>query len=201
MIFVTVGTDGPFDRLVAAVDRWAGETGRTDVIAQIGRSKLQARFMKSHEFLDPPQFAEHFAAAEFVIAHAGMGTILSALRYEKPLVVMPRRAALGEQRNDHQLATARRLMEMGKVTVAFDEAALLQHLQHAHELQVREPIGPVRAAGADRRDSRIRPRCTDGAAQPAGLGPGESAAAAMKSLAVLAMSRPVVGRVALCPPT
>lgn len=142
MIFVTVGTDGPFDRLVAAVDRWAGETGRTDVIAQIGRSKLQTRFMQSHEFLDPPQFAEHFAAAEFVIAHAGMGTILSALRYEKPLVVMPRRAALGEQRNDHQLATARRLMEMGKVTVAFDEAALLQHLQHAHELQVREPIGP-----------------------------------------------------------
>lgn len=142
MIFVTVGTDAPFDRLVAAVDRWAGESGRTDVVAQIGHSKLQPRFMRSYEFLEPPEFQEHFASAEFVIAHAGMGTILSALRHEKPLVVMPRRATLGEQRNEHQLATARRLLEMGKVTVAFDEAELLLRLGHVHELHARDPIGP-----------------------------------------------------------
>lgn len=143
MIFVTVGTDGPFDRLIAAVDKWAGENGRTDIVAQIGRSKLQPRFMRWHEFLDPPRFQEHFAAAELVIAHAGMGTILSALRYEKPLLVMPRRATLGEQRNEHQLATARRLQEMGKITVAFDEADLLMHLGRSHELTAaRDPIGP-----------------------------------------------------------
>ena len=71
-----------------------------------------------------------------------MGTILSALRYEKPLLVMPRRATLGEQRNEHQLATARRLQETGKVTVAFDEAELLLRLAHLHELQARDPIGP-----------------------------------------------------------
>ena len=114
MIFVTVGTDGPFDRLIATVDRWAGENGRTDVVAQIGRSTLQPRFVEAHRFLDPPRFSEYFASAEFVIAHAGMGTILSALRYGKPLIVMPRRASLGEQRNEHQLATARRLQELGK---------------------------------------------------------------------------------------
>lgn len=142
MIFVTVGTDGPFDRLVKAVDRWAGEHGRTDVVAQIGRSDLQPRFMRSHQFLDPPQFAEYFASAEFVIAHAGMGTILSALRYGKPLVVMPRRATLGEQRNEHQLATARRLLELGKVTVAFDEGELRMRLAQVHELQAKAAIGP-----------------------------------------------------------
>jgi UDP-N-acetylglucosamine transferase subunit ALG13 len=142
MIFITVGTDGPFDRLVDAVDRWAGERGRTDVVAQIGRSKLQPRFMRSYQFLDPPQFATYFASAEFVIAHAGMGTILSALRYNKPLLVMPRRASLGEQRNDHQLATARRLMEMGKVAVAADEAELLTRLDRLHELHAAESIAP-----------------------------------------------------------
>jgi exopolysaccharide biosynthesis glucuronosyltransferase PssE len=142
MIFVTVGTDGPFDRLVAAVDRWAKETGRADVVAQIGRSTLRPRFMRWHEFLEPPQFQEHFASAEFVIAHAGMGTILTALRHQKPLLVMPRRATLGEQRNEHQLATARRLLEMGKVTVAFDEAELRMCLARVHELQTRDPIGP-----------------------------------------------------------
>jgi len=143
MIFVTVGTDAPFDRLITTVDQWAGENGRQDVVAQIGRSDLRPRFMRAyHQFLDPPQFAEHFASAEFVIAHAGMGTILSALRYGKPLIVMPRRATLGEQRNEHQLATARRLSEMGKVTVAFDETELASRLMQLEPLRAVDPIGP-----------------------------------------------------------
>jgi UDP-N-acetylglucosamine transferase subunit ALG13 len=142
MIFVTVGTDGPFDRLVSAMDRWAEENARTDVVAQIGRTRLRPRFLQSHEFLEPPQFNEYFASAELVIAHAGMGTILSALRHNKPLVVMPRRASLGEQRNEHQLATARRLREMGKLVVAFDEHELRMRLAETHEWRVRDPIGP-----------------------------------------------------------
>jgi hypothetical protein len=55
---------------------------------------------------------------------------------------MPRRASLGEQRNEHQLATARRLLEKGKVSVAFDERELVARLGHAEELRAREPIGP-----------------------------------------------------------
>jgi UDP-N-acetylglucosamine transferase subunit ALG13 len=98
--------------------------------------------MQSHEFLEPPQFREYFSSAELVIAHAGMGTILSALRYEKPLLVMPRRASLGEQRNEHQLATARRLKEMGKIVVAFDEDELRMRLAEARDWPARAPIGP-----------------------------------------------------------
>jgi UDP-N-acetylglucosamine transferase subunit ALG13 len=141
MIFVTVGTDGPFDRLIATVDHWAGETGRNDVVAQVGRTTFRPRFMQFHQFLEPPEFMQCFASATLVIAHAGMGTILSALRYEKPLLVMPRRAALGEQRNEHQLATARRLHEMGKVTVAFDESELLSRLTQIQDIRARNPIG------------------------------------------------------------
>ena len=74
-----------------------------------------------------------------------MGTILSALRYEKPILVMPRRASLGEQRNDHQLATARRLHEAGKVSVAFDEVELAASLRH-HRYKAPAPIGPYAEA-------------------------------------------------------
>ena len=35
MILVTVGTDGPFDRLVEAVDRWAGDTPQVAVRAAV----------------------------------------------------------------------------------------------------------------------------------------------------------------------
>jgi len=142
MIFVTVGTDGPFDRLIRAVDLWAAQAGRTDVFAQIGKSTLKPRFIQYAEFLEPPEFQDRFMAARLVISHAGMGTILTALRYGKPLLVMPRRAGLGEQRNDHQLATARRLSAMGKIVVAFDEPELMAMLGTVDELAARESTGP-----------------------------------------------------------
>jgi exopolysaccharide biosynthesis glucuronosyltransferase PssE len=128
VIFVTVGTDGPFDRLIQAVDRWAGESGRRDVFAQIGRSTLQPRHIQYVQFLEPPEFAERFRSAAVVVSHAGMGTILTALHQRKPVLVMPRRATLGEQRNEHQLATAHHLSEQGKITVAIDEDALRAQL-------------------------------------------------------------------------
>lgn len=142
MIFVTVGTDLPFNRLVRVVDEWARDNQRTDVFAQIGETDWTPSFIPSKRFLEPPEFSKHFSSASVIVAHAGMGTILSALRYGKPIVVMPRQAALGEQRNDHQLATAKRLLEMQKVQVAFDEAELREKLGKLEELTARETIGP-----------------------------------------------------------
>jgi UDP-N-acetylglucosamine transferase subunit ALG13 len=142
MIFVTVGTDLPFDRLVRVVDEWAGASGRTDVFAQIGASRLVPTHLPYSTFLPPDQFARRFAEARVIVAHAGMGTILSALRWQKPILVMPRRASLGEQRNDHQLATARRLSQIGKVDVAVDEGELRQRLEALDTLKPRDAIGP-----------------------------------------------------------
>jgi len=142
VIFVTVGTDGPFDRLVRTIDLWAAETRRTDVFAQIGKSALRPGFIQYTDFLEPPEFLKRFAAARLVISHAGMGTILMALRYTKPLLVFPRRAALGEQRNDHQLATAMRLSALGKIEVAFDESELIGRLTNIEGVAARATTGP-----------------------------------------------------------
>ena len=141
MIFVTVGTELPFNRMVRVVDDWAKAAGRSDVVAQIGETDWQPTHIGWSKFLQPPEFARHFAEAEVVVAHAGMGTILSALQWEKPLLVMPRRASLGEQRNEHQLATARHLSELGKINVATDEAELRAKLDGMGELRAREKIG------------------------------------------------------------
>ena len=140
MIFVTVGTELPFDRLTKVVDQWVARTGRTDVFAQIGRTDWTPCAMAHRKLLEPAEFASRFAEASVIIAHAGMGTILSALHAAKPILVMPRLAALGEQRNEHQLATARRMREMGKVAVAFDEAELSHELGRIEELRATHPI-------------------------------------------------------------
>jgi UDP-N-acetylglucosamine transferase subunit ALG13 len=141
MIFVTVGTELPFNRMVRVVDEWAKATRRSDVIAQIGETDWQPSHIGWSRFLQPPEFARRFAEADVVVAHAGMGTILSALQFEKPVLVMPRRASLGEQRNEHQLATARHLSELGKVNVAMDEAELRAKLDDLCQLRAHEKIG------------------------------------------------------------
>jgi UDP-N-acetylglucosamine transferase subunit ALG13 len=141
VIFVTVGTDGPFDRLVRAVDSWAGETGQRDVFAQIGQSEFRPLHMKSVPSLGCLEFAHCVRSAAIVVAHAGMGTILTALEYGKPVIVMPRVAALAERRNDHQLATARSLAPLGRVAVAFNEDELRLQLERIDELTAGDSIG------------------------------------------------------------
>ncbi|MFN7176727.1 MAG: glycosyltransferase [Thermaurantiacus sp.] len=135
MILLAVGTQEPFDRLVRAVDQWAGETGR-DVFGQLGRigqeSYRPANFPWA-PLLPAAEFEARFAEAPLVIAHAGMGAIIAALSQAKPLVIMPRRAALGEHRNDHQLATVEKFRERPGVFVADDETVLARVLARALE--------------------------------------------------------------------
>lgn len=44
---------------------------------------------------------------------------------------MPRRADLGEHRNDHQIATARRLAENGRILTAMDRRELHEKLDQS----------------------------------------------------------------------
>lgn len=140
MIFVTVGTQGPFDRLIRTVDEWAGRSGRQDVFAQIGPSDFRPRHIRAEPFIDASVFRESVEGAFLVIAHAGMGSILTALEFGKKVIVMPRRCELGEQRNDHQMATARRLAERGLVIAAFGEDDLRERLDRFHAPERTDPI-------------------------------------------------------------
>ena len=142
MIFVTVGAQMPFDRLLRVVDEWAGRRGRSDVFAQIGPTKMRPKHLRWSQFLEPSEFREKVRLADAVVAHAGMGSILSALEFGKPVVVMPRRGDLLETRNDHQFATARRLLAQGRVVVAFDEGHLVEKLDALGHLSGCEPIAP-----------------------------------------------------------
>lgn len=128
-LFLTVGTQLPFDRLARAVDEWCEETSFDDVqvFGQIGpmiSTTYQPRNFPWVEFLEPDVFSKRFAEATHIVAHAGMGTIISTLVAGKSLTVLPRRAAFGEQRNDHQLATVRNFQGKQGIFAAEDEEAL-----------------------------------------------------------------------------
>lgn len=132
MIFVTVGTQLGFDRLISAMDSWTAEqNGAVDVLAQIGDSSIRPTAMRWSQSVTPDEFNAAVAQAEIIVAHAGMGSVLTALELGKPLVLMPRRADLMEHRNDHQLATARWLVSRDGIFVAQDEHELPRVLTEA----------------------------------------------------------------------
>ncbi|MDQ8188064.1 glycosyltransferase [Pelagicoccus sp. SDUM812002] len=141
-IFVTVGTDLPFDRLVKAVDHWAEQHPQYDVLAQIGDSLFVPSNMLFQKFVEPDEYKRIFSQSALIVSHAGMGTILTSLQFQKPLLVVPRKASLGEHRNEHQLATAKHLKSLNKVEVAEDEHELIKKLSTFSELKIKDPIGP-----------------------------------------------------------
>jgi exosortase len=124
MIFVTVGAQMPFDRLIKAVDEWAGKNPAAYIYAQIGETDYVPKHIRWDKFVSPDQLRTLVQSADVVVAHAGMGTILTSLQTGKPVLVMPRRGSLRETRNDHQVATAKQLTSLELVSVAWDEDEL-----------------------------------------------------------------------------
>ncbi len=140
MIFLTVGGQVPFDRLVRTVECWAESRPDLDIFAQIGDTDYEPRAMKTVAKLTPDEFRERTESSSLVIAHAGMGTILTALGCGVPIIVMPRRASLGEHRNDHQFATVEHLGRQGLLTTVRDEEDLARTLEEVDTIAPRPKI-------------------------------------------------------------
>jgi UDP-N-acetylglucosamine transferase subunit ALG13 len=147
VIFVTVGSQEPFDRLIRGVDEWARTRIRSDVFAQIASSNYQPQHIRYTRFVEPAEFNRVIREASVIVAHAGMGSIISALELGKRIVVMPRRANLRETRNDHQVATAERFGAQGNIIVANDESELAVKIDYA-----------ITLGSGDRIDAQASPR-------------------------------------------
>jgi UDP-N-acetylglucosamine transferase subunit ALG13 len=125
LIFVTIGSMFPFDRLVRAMDEWAAAgPGPLDLVAQIGEGSYRPAHMRWVKSLERADYARTVAEAELVVAHAGMGSVITAGEHGKPIVLLPRRAGLGEHTNDHQVDTARWLRGRPGLWVADTETDL-----------------------------------------------------------------------------
>lgn len=127
MIFLTLGTQLPFDRLVKALDEAAKELDEP-IFGQTGKSTYVAKNFETTDFLTPVELSRTFSEARVVVGHAEIGTIISGMKAQKPLVLMARRARFGEHRNDHQLATLSQVRTIDGVQVVEDAKGLLEVL-------------------------------------------------------------------------
>lgn len=105
MIFLSVGTQLPFDRMVRLVDQWAARNPSLEIYGQILNGDFSPRHFQYSSHLASEVFVRHFREADLIVSHAGMGNIITSLELQKPIIVVPRRSEFREHRNDHQLAT------------------------------------------------------------------------------------------------
>lgn len=118
MIFVTVGGMRAFDRLIRETDRIAGKIDEK-LVMQIGSTNYKPKSCDYFRFTPVKEIEELYAEARVVVCHAGIGSILTAVKYNKPLILVPRMQSYGEVFDDHQLEIAREMEGRG-VTVVYD---------------------------------------------------------------------------------
>lgn len=125
LIFLTVGSALPFDRLVKIVDQ-AVAKGNIEqrVFAQIGDGDYVPQHMEYTRFLPKPDYEAVVSSSTAIISHAGIGSIVSALKLKIPLLVLPRSPNHGELVDHHQEKTAKAFAERGHLMVFFDEREL-----------------------------------------------------------------------------
>ncbi|MBX2857269.1 MAG: hypothetical protein KTR17_01295 [Cellvibrionaceae bacterium] len=134
MIFVSVGTQLPFERLIRSMDFWSEENPDKEVFAQVGKTDYTPCFMAFSEKLSPAEYTEKVNNADLIVSHVGMGTIITGLEHFKKMILMPRLAEMGEHRNDHQLGTAEKFSHIDSIVIVNSEYELKEAIdEHLSE--------------------------------------------------------------------
>ena len=123
MIYVTVGTMHlEFARLIRKMDEIARVTGEKTVV-QTGMNTVLPKDCEHFDFKPREEVEAIQREARVVVAHAGIGSVIDALKAERPLIVVPRLKRFGEHNSDHQLDLARAVERRGwgRVVTDIDE--------------------------------------------------------------------------------
>ena len=147
MIFVTIGTCEPFDRLLESLDAIDLDE---EIVAQTGLSATKPRGIRCVDFLPYDNLVDLVRDARIVVTHAGVGSILTCLANGKRPVVVARSREHGDAVDDHQLELARRLEAEGMVHFVEDPSAL-PGLAHVNAL-ASDHIRPGEALVRELRD-------------------------------------------------
>lgn len=135
MIFVILGTQKfQLNRLLKELDiliekRMIDE----EVFAQIGHSDYCPKNYEYVDFLDKDTFEKKVEQSSLVITHSGVGSIISAVRFKRPVIVYPRLCKYKEHVDDHQLEIAQTFEKKNIVMVCKNDLYSLIHDAKMHK--------------------------------------------------------------------
>ncbi len=132
MMLVIIGLMYGFERLIKKMDEIAGEI-EEEVIIQIGLTDYEPKNAKFFKFASEKYFNKQFREARIIVSHAGVGTILTARKFRKPIIIVPRQKKYGEHIDDHQLEIARELEGHKNIRIIYSIDELEQNLNISYE--------------------------------------------------------------------
>ncbi|MCD7790727.1 MAG: beta(1,3)galactosyltransferase EpsH [Bacteroides thetaiotaomicron] len=137
MIFVAVGTQKfQMNRLLMEVDNLIS-AGKIDVnvYAQSGNSTYKPTGYSYAPFLTKDEFDEKIDECELLITHGGVGTIVSGLKRNKAIIVVPRLKKYKEHVDDHQLQIADSFAKLGYILKCEEMEDLAVMIEKANSYQ------------------------------------------------------------------
>jgi UDP-N-acetylglucosamine transferase subunit ALG13 len=147
LILLTLGThEQPFARALALVEPIAS---RDEVLVQHGYTPppVWCPASKRFDFLPYDRLVELMQAADGIVCHAGVGTIMTALSLGTTPVVVPRLERYREHVDDHQLQIAAAFSERGLIEVPTgDDIAASLALARARRSRLPGPTPELRNA-------------------------------------------------------
>lgn len=136
MIFASVGSMLPFDRLTRAVDLWAADNRDVPVFLQIGEGTYEPQHCEWARIVPHSDYQRRLSGCTLFVAHVGMGSILQGLEIGKQMLMLPRQAALREHTTDHQLHTAAKFRDTPGLRIVDDTDTLQQEMSRL----ARDPV-------------------------------------------------------------
>lgn len=130
MIFITLGSQKfQLNRLL----RWMDEMLEDklvgdDVFAQTGYSDYQPLNFPFCHFLNRNDFLEKMNKADLIISHAGTGSIVTALKQKKKVIVVPRDEKYGEHVDNHQYEITKNFTSLNLLCSCTNKEELIKQI-------------------------------------------------------------------------
>ena len=133
--YVTLGNSHyKFPRLLNAVASCASELPKP-IAVQCGHNDFQHEGIESTPFVEMSIYEGSIRDARLIIMQAGGGGVLIALKARKVPVIVPRRQALDEIVDDHQVGWGRALASTGRAVLVEDVGCLMAGVREALDRQ------------------------------------------------------------------
>jgi UDP-N-acetylglucosamine--N-acetylmuramyl-(pentapeptide) pyrophosphoryl-undecaprenol N-acetylglucosamine transferase len=141
-VVVTLGTyrDFGFPLLIERLLKLL--PAEAEVLWQTGDTDVTGFGIEGHQAIPEKELTAAMAAADLVVAHAGVGAALAAFEVGKCPVLVPRRVARNEHIDDHQTQIAAELGDRGVAVSAEADELSLKDLRRAAEREVTRRARP-----------------------------------------------------------
>ncbi|UCD20853.1 MAG: beta-1,4-galactosyltransferase [archaeon] len=141
MIFVTVGTDKTgFNRLIKKIDQLVGSRKiKEKVVMNIGYSNYIPKKTKYFKVMDRNRWNDYMKKADIILCHAGTGSLLSAIRFKRKIITIPRLPEHGEVCDNHQMEIIKELEKSKQVLACRDLNKLPGYIKKAKKFRPKFP--------------------------------------------------------------